>query len=49
MATSSRQPRTVEKRGGYSSSSKLASQLKPPPKGPAPGAAKPKPAAAKAS
>lgn len=30
-----------EKRGGYSSSSKPASALKPPPSGPAPGAAKP--------
>lgn len=43
MAPSTRQTRTVEKRGGYSSSSKPASELKPPPKGPAPGASKPKP------
>jgi hypothetical protein len=43
MATSTRQTHTVEKRGGYSSSSKPAAQLKPPPKGPAPGASKPKP------
>lgn len=49
MATTPRQTHTVEKRGGYSSSSKPAAQLKPPPKGPAPGAAKPKPAAAKPS
>ena len=40
MATTTRQPQTIEKRGGYSSSSKPAAQLKPPPKGPAPGAAK---------
>ncbi len=29
---------SVEKRGGYGSSSKPASSLKPPPSGPAPGA-----------
>jgi len=49
MATTSRQRQTIEKRGGYSSSSKPAAQLKPPPKGPAPGAAKPKPSASKLS
>jgi len=31
---------SVEKRGGYGSSSKPASSLKPPPSGPAPGATK---------
>jgi len=35
------QPDRFDKRGGYPSSSKPASQLKPPPSGPAPGA-KPK-------
>ena len=35
------------KRGGYPSSSKPASELKPPPKGPAPGGAKPKATEAK--
>ena len=45
MATTTRQHQTIEKRGGYSSSSKPAAQLKPPPKGPAPGAPKPKRAA----
>ncbi len=49
MATSPRRAHAVEKRGGYSSSSKPAALLKPPPKGPAPGAAKPKPADAKSS
>lgn len=34
---------TVEKRGGYTSSSKPASALKPPPTGPGPGGAKPAP------
>jgi hypothetical protein len=36
----SRRTGSVEKRGGYGSSSKPASSLKPPPSGPAPGAAK---------
>lgn len=49
MATTHRHTQTIEKRGGYSSSSKPAAQLKPPPKGPAPGAAKPKPSPSKAS
>jgi hypothetical protein len=39
--TSNRKPGTAVKRGGYTSSGKPASALKPPPKGPAPGGAKP--------
>lgn len=34
---------STEKRGGYESSSKPVSSLKPPPDGPAPGGAKPAP------
>lgn len=34
----SRRTGSAEKRGGYGSSSKPASSLKPPPRGPAPGA-----------
>ena len=41
MANNGHRNGRMEKRGGYSSSSKPASQLKPPPKGPAPGAKKP--------
>jgi len=44
MAKKSRGNRSAgstEKRGGYSSSSKPASSLKPPPTGPAPGGPKP--------
>lgn len=37
---SGRQTAGVEKRGGYSSSSKQVGQLATPPRGPAPGAAK---------
>jgi len=49
MATTTRQRQTIEKRGGDPSSSKPAAELKPPPKGPAPGAAKPKPSVSKRS
>jgi hypothetical protein len=37
-ATGRRSTPPAEKRGGYSSSSKPISELKPPPRGPAPGA-----------
>ncbi len=37
-ATGRRSTSPTEKRGGYSSSSKSVSELKPPPRGPAPGA-----------
>jgi len=43
MASTPRNEQPIEKRGGYASSSKPAAELKPPPKGPAPGAT-PKPA-----
>ena len=39
MVKQSKSSGRLEKRGGYASSSKPASKLKPPPKGPAPGAA----------
>lgn len=41
----SRRTGSLEKRGGYGSSSKPASKLKPPPSGPAPGGSKPPPTA----
>jgi len=39
-SSGARRTGSVEKRGGYGSSSKPASSLKPPPSGPAPGATK---------
>jgi len=39
-SSGARRTGSVEKRGGYASSSKPASSLKPPPSGPAPGATK---------
>jgi hypothetical protein len=36
--TTARRPESTESRGGYPSSTKTTSQLKPPPQGPAPGA-----------